>query len=98
VNALIGQYVIIRDNLEGVRAGTLESLDLAAGTWALRDSRMIHFWAKSAATSGIAVHGPGPGSRVCPVVAVVAGRDLVSVLTVTPEARATIEEYPEWRP
>jgi len=100
VQDLIGHYCIVRDNMSGVVAGTLTAIDVVAGTWEMGagDARKIHFWCKAAATPGLAAHGPGAGSRICPVQPLAAGRALVEPLLVSAEAEQAIRAYPDWRP
>lgn len=94
-----GAPVLIRDHMAGVYCGILRSIDLAAGTWELRECRQIHYWARAAATMGLATYGkPGQGSRVCPVRPLVAGRALVAIAPMEADAYKAILACEEWRP
>jgi hypothetical protein len=95
---LIGSSVIVRDHMAGLYAGVLTYIDLAARTWTMRDARLVHYWSRAAAVPGVAMYGPGPGSRVCPAVPVFAGNDLVGICPLSVESEKILREYPEWSP
>ena len=96
---LVGRVVVIRDNAAGVYCGQLESIDLAAKTWALSTARQAHYWTGAAATPGLAVRGPGKhGSRIGPVMEVICGADLVSVMPCTDASAKVWADAEEWRP
>lgn len=92
--ALVGERVVIRDNMAGVYMGVLVYLE--GKSWALTDCRQAHGWTGAAATPGLAVRGP-KGGRIGPV-HTIAGEDLVSVMPCTDEAIKAWAEMAEWRP
>lgn len=102
MDKLVGQYVIIRDHMAGVLAGTLDAIDLAAGTAVLTQARKIHYWQGAAAVEGLAARGPrvdaSSATRITPAVEFAACRNVVQVILCTAEARAVIEGAPEWKP
>lgn len=95
---LTGQTVLVRDNRAGIHVGTLVDLDLAARTCVLTGARKIWYWTGAAACHGLAVHGPGEGSKICPAVTRVESCDVVEVVAVNEDAAAKIAEFPEWSP
>ena len=98
MQCLLGEQVVIRDNMHGVYAGTLVAIELNEKTWALANARQAHMWTGAAATPGLAVRGPGnkPEERIGPFVPLQAGAHLVSVLSMTPEAWQVWEKSPVW--
>lgn len=90
-------YVIVRTYSAGVFAGTLES---RVGKEAiLSDARRLWYWSGAASLSQLAVSGtshpkecrfPTPVPRVTLT-------EVIEVLDVTPEARASITAVPVWQ-
>ena len=98
----VGRPALIRSGQSGVWVGTLAEpvMGPEAGRFAvrLRDARRIHYWTGAAACSGLAVAGPGKGSRVCPPVADVLLADCCEVLAVTEAAMGAVVALPAWNP
>lgn len=81
--------------------GTLQEMrGPEAGRFAVRlaAARRLHAWRGAAACSGLAVHGPGEGSRICPPVEDAWIADCCEVLVATPEAMAKLVALPVWQP
>ena len=91
------KYVIVRTYSAGVFAGTLKSRKGKEGT--LTNARRLWYWAGAASLSQLAVSGTSkPESCKFPVVvSEVTLTEIIEVLSVTPVARKSIEEVPEWR-
>jgi hypothetical protein len=94
---LIGQTVLIRDDLAGVYVGTLDAIDVAAQTAVLTGARQVWSWEGAAATPGIAARGLAhAGSRVGPVTEVVALGKVCAAILCTPEGAASVMGAPVW--
>lgn len=92
----IGDYVIVRTYSAGVFAGTLERREGREVT--LMDARRIWYWSGAASLSELAVKGTKqPYSCKFPVaVPRVVLFEVIEILAVTPDARASIAAVPEW--
>ena len=92
----IGDYVIVRTYSAGVFAGTLERREGREVT--LMDARRIWYWSGAASLSELAVKGTQqPYSCKFPVaVPRVVLFEVIEILAVTPDARASIAAVPEW--
>ena len=98
-NAMINQVVLVRDNRAGVHVGTLVSLDLPSKTCTLTNARKVWYWEGAASCHGIAAKGLcHTGSRVAPMVPMVASTDVVEVVLCTPEGASSVMNCPEWGP
>jgi len=96
---LVGQTVLIRDNMAGVYVGTLAAIDVTAGSAVLTDSRQIWSWQGAAATPGIAARGiQHAGSRVGPVTDVAAFSAVCAAILCTEEGAASVLSAPVWTP
>lgn len=94
-----GTMVVLRDHMAGVYYGELVSLDPVSGVTTLRRARQAHYWTGAAATPGLAVRGPRhEGSRIGPVVELMVGCSLVSIMPCTQEAKTQWESAPVWTP
>jgi hypothetical protein len=90
------RYVIVRTYSAGVFAGLLESRK--GQEVVLRDARRIWYWSGAASLSELALRGtckPGECKFPAPVPRVEL-LQAIEILDVTPEARKSIEEVPEW--
>lgn len=93
---MVGQYVIVRSANAGVFAGQLERLE---GEMAeLTNARRIWYWSGAASLSELATRGTKrPLDCKFPVsVERVIVIGVCEVLSVTPEARKSIEEVIAW--
>lgn len=92
----IGQYVIVRTRSAGVFAGELQERNGREVT--LANARRIWYWAGAASLSELAQRGTSEPER-CKFPVAVDQADLfevIEILSVTPAARASIEEVPIW--
>ena len=101
---LIGKHVIIRARGAGVHAGILAAHD-GGQTVRLSSSRRLWRWsaAKGLALSGVALHGLRDGStkgwtRIEGFIADLIITDACEIIATTPEAQASIEEWPTYEP
>ena len=96
---LIDRIVLVRSNMSGVWIGTLQHA--AAGhdgvDVLLSGASKIHYWEGAEATSGLALRGPGEGSRVCEELdtAIVSG--CCEVLLCAPAAAERLHDLVRWR-
>lgn len=91
------RYVIVRTYSAGVFAGELDHRD--GKEVRLLNARRLWYWAGAASLSQLAVSGtskPKDCKFPCPVPAVEL-TEAIEILDVTPEARKSIEEVPEWK-
>ncbi len=96
---LVGQTVLIRDNMAGVYVGTLAAIDVAAGTAVLTDARQIWSWQGAAATPGIAARGiKHEGSRVGPMTDVTSFGAVCAAILCTAEGASSVLSAPVWTP
>lgn len=66
---LKGKKVVVRGNKSGVWFGTLKDVGVGNSRWhvvSLADAVNVYRWTEAAATSGLAVTGPGEGSLLRP--------------------------------
>ena len=92
----VGEYVIVRTYSAGVFAGTLESREGREAV--MTNARRIWYWAGAASLSELALRGtarPRDCKFPAPVMRVLL-TEVIEVLAVTPEARASIEDVPVW--
>lgn len=91
----VGKYVIVRSSPSGCWAGTLALIE--GDTVELTDARRLWRWwaAKGVSLSGVAAHGIRKGKesecRIAPAVDRVRVMQVCEILSVTEEARASIE-------
>ena len=91
----IGTYVIVRSSPSGVWAGMLAAVD--GGKVELTDARRLWRWwaARGVSLSGVAAYGLDPlkksESRIEPPVSLVTIFEVCEILSVSSEARASIE-------
>lgn len=90
-------YKIVRTFSAGVFAGELESRDGKEVT--LTNARRLWYWAGAASLSQMAVEGTSRPTECKFPVAVrrVILTEVIEILDVTPEARASIEAVAIWR-
>ena len=94
---MIGEFVLIRDNMAGVLFGKLMQQD--GKMWVLQNARKIHYWAKAAAVEGIVATGVvGDGSRITPSVELVQGFDAVQIIRLPIQEYNLLNAYPVWTP
>lgn len=92
----IGDYVIVRTYSAGVFAGTLKERDGKEVT--LADARRLWYWAGAASLSELAVSGTSkPESCKFPIaVAAVTLTEAIEIITVTADAKESLEGVPIW--
>jgi len=96
---LVGQTVLIRDNMAGVYVGTLAAIDVEGRTAVLTDARQIWSWQGAAATPGIAAKGlQHEGSRVGPMTSVNSFAMVCAAILCTEEGAASVLSAPVWAP
>ncbi len=96
---LVGCVVLVRDNRAGIHVGILRELDLANKVAVLAEARKVWYWEGAASCHGIASKGLCPkGSKVAPMVPLVASTDVVEVVLCTPEGAASVMTCPVWGP
>lgn len=90
------RYVIVRTYSAGVFAGLLESRK--GKEVVIRQARRLWYWAGAATLSQLAVTGTSQPKKCKFPVAVdrVELTEAIEILTVTPEARASIAAVPVW--
>ena len=91
-----GCYVIVRSQGAGVFMGELISRNGAEVT--LRNSRRLWYWKGAASLSQLAVEGT-KAPRECKFPVAVPSHEILNVieiLYVTPEAKASIDAVPVW--
>lgn len=90
------QYVIVRTYSAGVFAGELESRDDKEVV--LVHARRLWYWSGAATLSELSVRGVSrPKECKFPVaVARIILTEAIEIIDCSPEARASIEEVPEW--
>ena len=93
---MIGTYVIARTYSAGVFAGTLTARDGKEAT--LTDGRRLWYWDGAASLSELVTAGTAkPGQCKFPAaVAEVVLTEVIELLSVTAEAKASIEAVPVW--
>jgi len=101
--ALMGRMVLVRSDQSGVWAGKLEGVNRPSDSdkgvdVVLNNAAKIHWWEGAAATSGLAVRGPGAGSRIAPDVEVAAVYGCCEVLLMTSQATDVIASIERWEP
>jgi len=96
-NALIGRFVVVRDDLAGIHVGTMKAYE--GRSCVLEDARKIYYWEGACTCHGIAVYGIDPAaSLVAPRVESVITHAVVEVVPCSDEAVACLVACPEWRP
>lgn len=93
----IGDYVMVRTYSAGVFAGTLQSRD--GKEVVLTDARRIWYWAGAASLSQLATDGtsrPNDCKFPCPVAQVLL-TEVIEIIPITKEARASIAGVKEWK-
>lgn len=91
------RYVIVRTYSAGVFAGELDHRD--GKEVRLLNARRLWYWAGAASLSQLAVSGtskPNQCKFPCTVPSVEL-TEAIEILDVTPGARKSIEEVPEWK-
>jgi hypothetical protein len=91
-------YRIVRTENAGVFAGTVTRLDEGTRTAVLVDARRIWHWQGAATLSELAMRGttrPSQCKFPAPVGEVLL-MQVIEIISVTPEARASIEGVPVW--
>lgn len=100
LDKLNGKHVVLRSNMSGVWMGRLVASEVTSGalfTAVLEEGYKIHAWSSTAATSGLSIHGPGKGSRVCePVAEESVVGDNCEILACTPKAVRAVREIKKW--
>jgi hypothetical protein len=101
--ALMGRLVLVRSDQSGVWAGKLDGVNRPSDSdkgvdVVLLNAAKIHWWEGAAATSGLAVRGPGEGSRIAPDVEVAAVHGCCEVLLCTSQAADVIASFKRWEP
>jgi hypothetical protein len=93
---MVGQYVIVRTYSAGVFAGTLVRRD--GKEVELENARRIWYWAGAASLSELAVKGTKKPQQCKFPTAVpkVVLTESIEILSVTPQARESIEGVHEW--
>lgn len=96
MDELIGEYVIVRTYSAGVFAGYLKSrVDKEV---VITDARRIWYWDGACSLSQLAMEGtkrPKECKFPCAVDKVIL-TEAIEILSVTPEAKKSIEEVPLW--
>ena len=96
MDGLIESHVVVRSSESGVWHGVLLAYEPETRSVRLGDARKAHSWTGAAATSGLALHGPGGGRITEPVrLAVVTGCS--EILLATSTATSAWEGVPAWR-
>lgn len=95
---IIRETVIVRDHKAGVHVGTLEEFNQRDKTAVLSKARKIWSWTTAASCHGLAIHGPGKGSKVCPVVDLVYLNEVVEIVLCSTEGGQKCMEFTEWIP
>lgn len=92
----VGKYVLVRTQSAGVFAGELQSR--TGQEVVMKNARRIWYWAGSASLSELAMKGTSkPNECKFPLpVERVELLEVIEILDVTPEARASIESVPVW--
>lgn len=94
---MVGEFVLIRDNMAGVLFGKLVQQD--GKMWVLQNARKIHYWSKAAAVEGIvATAALGKDSRVTPAVELSQGFDAVQVILMPQAVFDQLNTFPVWNP
>lgn len=90
------RYIIVRSDKAGVFAGSLKWSD--GNTIELSNARRLWYWAGAASLSQLAIQGVSePENCKFPeAVSIIRIFEVVEILDVTPEARASIEAVPVW--
>jgi hypothetical protein len=95
----IGSIVLVRDNRAGIHVGILRECDLINKVAVLEGARKVWYWEGAASCHGIASKGLcHKGSKVAPMVPLVASTDVVEVVLCTPEGAASVMTCPVWGP
>ena len=93
-------YSVIRSDQSGVWVGKVverQVLPNARSVVKLADAYKVHAWSNTAATSGLAIQGPGEGSRICEPVEVAEVGDVCEVLQCTAQAVKRLKAIDPWR-
>ena len=97
--SLVGSIVLVRDNRAGIHVGRLESYDLAAKIATMSGARKVWYWVGAASCHGIAASGLNHnGSKVGPVVGLVASCDVVEIVLCSKEGAESVGSAPVWKP
>lgn len=99
LDVLLDRKVLCRSDESGVWFGTLvkgERLPTGGHTVVLASAAKVHEWTDAAATSGLAVRGPGNESRICPDVDTAVVKDCCEVLSCTAPAIKRFESIARW--
>lgn len=101
MNKLMDKYVIARSNESGLWYGKLEEYERVENSHLLNltlsDARKIWSWTKAEATSGLALHAPGEGSKICASVPLTTVCGVFETILVTPSAVEEYKKFPAWK-
>lgn len=93
---LIGKQVLVRSHMAGVWFGTLEACEGNPENFSvtLAQAAKVWSWEGAAATSGLALRGPGAGSKVCEDVNLAVVGGCCEILTTAPAATKAFKNLP----
>lgn len=93
---IVGRYCMVRTYSAGVFAGVVQSKE--GREVALKDARRIWYWKGAASLSQLATAGTSAPKQCkfpAPVAEVIL-TEVIEIIPITEEARASISKVPEW--